>query len=201
MRVPKKFYVVWYGKTPGIYTDWPACEQQTKGVVGSRFRAFSDRQGAEAAFTQGYERFAQQKIYERFPVEKDSLCVDAACQGNPGPLEYRGVETVTGQVLFNPHFPLGTSNIGEFLALVHALAWLAEHQRPTTTIYSDSCTALQWVGNKTARTRLIKNADTAKLYEWIQRAEQWLHTHPITNPILKWPTSEWGQIPADFGRK
>ena len=35
----------------------------------------------------------------------------------------------------------------------------------------------------------------------IERAEKWLKTNTYTTPILKWETSEWGEIPADFGRK
>ena len=29
----------------------------------------------------------------------------------------------------------------------------------------------------------------------------WLRTHPFRVPILKWDTQNWGEIPADFGRK
>jgi ribonuclease HI len=34
-----------------------------------------------------------------------------------------------------------------------------------------------------------------------QNAESWLEGHPVTNPILKWDTRAWGEIPADFDRK
>jgi ribonuclease HI len=44
-------------------------------------------------------------------------------------------------------------------------------------------------------------ARNQKLKEMIQRAERWLHNNEIANPILKWETKAWGEIPADFGRK
>jgi ribonuclease HI len=39
------------------------------------------------------------------------------------------------------------------------------------------------------------------LFEYIERAEKWLETNRYNNPILKWETEVWGEIPADFGRK
>ena len=201
-KFEKKFYVVWEGRTPGIYTDWQTCEQQVKSFPGARFRSFSNYKIAEEAFTQNYTQFTQQKLYERFPtIEKNSICVDAACNGSPGRLEYRGVEMVSSEIIFHKQFPLGTNNIGEFLAIVHALAWLAERQRNTTTVYSDSKIAIKWVNDKKTRSRLIHNAETASLHALLIRAEHWLQSHTVTNPILKWLTKQWGQIPADFGRK
>jgi ribonuclease HI len=35
----------------------------------------------------------------------------------------------------------------------------------------------------------------------ISRAESWLEKNSYKNPILKWETESWGEIPADFGRK
>ena len=60
--------------------------------------------------------------------------VDAGCSGNPGPMEYRGVDMRTGKQIF--HFgPIqGTNNIGEFLAIVHALA-LMEQRASQTILY------------------------------------------------------------------
>lgn len=196
---PKKVYVVWAGKIPGIYTDWNTCDAQVKGFAGARFRSFPNYQIAEEAFAQGYTQFSQQKIYERFPeIEKDSICVDAACSENPGPFEYQGVEMLSNAVVFHKQFPFGTNNIGEFLAIVHALAWLTEQRRSITAIYSDSHTALRWVKDKTVRSRFAQHAEIAQL---LARAERWLQTHTIINPIVKWSTEHWGQIPADFGRK
>ena len=133
-------------------------------------------------------------------VTANAWAVDAACSGNPGPMEYRGIDLATGQVVF--HFgPLhGTNNIGEFLAIVHAVA-LMEQQGIKKTIYSDSYNAILWVSKRKCKTKLEHNAKTDYLFQLITRAEKWLATHKITVPIVKWETSKWGEVPADFGRK
>ena len=129
-----------------------------------------------------------------------TLCVDAACSGNPGAMEYRGVFLAEGREIFHFGPVHGTNNIGEFLAIVHALA-LLDKQGTKMPIYSDSATAISWVRRKQCRTQLARTPRTEKLYEMIARAEAWLKAHRVTNPILKWETDQWGEIPADFGRK
>ena len=133
-------------------------------------------------------------------VTADAWAVDAACSGNPGPMEYRGIDLVTGAVVFHYGPVHGTNNIGEFLAIVHALA-LMEQKGIRKTIYSDSHNAILWVSKKQCKTKLERTPQTEQLYQIIARAENWLRTHPITVPIFKWETKKWGEIPADFGRK
>jgi ribonuclease HI len=140
--------------------------------------------------------------YSAFPeIILDSIAVDAACSKNPGPVEYRGVDTKSGITLFKVG-PLadGTNNIGEFLAIVHALAMTAQ-QGVATPIYSDSRTALAWVRDRKCKTTLKSTPNNAKILELVKRAECWLQTHSYTNRLIKWKTEEWGEIPADFGRK
>ena len=134
-------------------------------------------------------------------VRADAWAVDAACSGNPGPMEYQGIDLQTGARIF--HFgPLhGTNNIGEFLAIVHALALMQKQGIQDKVLYSDSYNAILWVQKKQCKTKLERNAQTEYLYQLIGRAEQWLHTHTVHAPILKWDTKRWGEIPADFGRK
>ena len=140
--------------------------------------------------------------YSAFPeIILDSIAVDAACSKNPGPVEYRGVDTKTGITLFKVG-PLadGTNNIGEFLAIVHALAMTAQ-QGVATPIYSDSRTALAWVRDRKCKTTLQRTPNNARIFELMRRAESWLQTHSYANRLIKWKTEEWGEIPADFGRK
>lgn len=131
----------------------------------------------------------------------DALAVDAACSGNPGPMEYRGVFVRTGQEVFRVG-PLlgGTNNIGEFLAIVHGLA-LQEKQGTHYPLYSDSVNAQLWIRKGICKTTLEENETNTKIFELIRRAESWLRTHSFRVPIYKWETKEWGEIPADFGRK
>lgn len=134
-------------------------------------------------------------------VRASAWAVDAACSGNPGPMEYQAVDLATGAQVF--HFgPLhGTNNIGEFLAIVHALALMEKQGIRDKTIYSDSYNAILWVRNRKCKTKLERNEKTEPLYQIIARAEQWLRTHTVRTPIIKWETAKWGEIPADFGRK
>jgi len=210
--MPKnKVYVVWVGKNPGIYTNWNDCKKQVEGYDGAKYKGFPTRELAEAAFTDNHEKFlsrdlnAPKTIVCNHPLIgtpiPDSICVDAACSGNPGILEYRGVDTKTGAELFRQGpFPEGTVNIGEFLAVVHALAYLKQ-RNSDWPVYSDSRTALAWVRKKSANTKLVRSAKNDKLLDLMIRAENWLRTNTWPNRILKWETEYWGEIPADFGRK
>ena len=151
-------------------------------------------------------------VFETFSADKavalidnppitPSLAVDAACSGNPGTLEYRGVDTETKQQHFHQGpFPEGTNNIGEFLAIVHGLA-LLKRQNSDIPIYSDSKIAINWVKAKWCRTNLDQTENNTELFTLIDRAEQWLKNNTYPNKILKWDTPLWGEIPADFGRK
>ena len=134
-------------------------------------------------------------------VNANAWAVDAACSGNPGPMEYQCIDLATGQRIFHFGPTMGTNNIGEFLAIVHALALMEKQGITNKVIYSDSYNAILWVNKKKCKTTLEHNNKTTELHNIIARAEQWLRTHNVTTPIIKWETKEWGEIPADFGRK
>ena len=117
-------------------------------------------------------------------------------------MEYRGLYLPSRTTLFEMGpFPLGTNNIGEFLAIVHALALVEQRQLKGLVIYSDSQIALSWVKKKRCKTLLPRNEQSEPLFDLIHRAENWLNTHAYTTPIYKWDTVSWGEIPADYGRK
>jgi ribonuclease HI len=207
--MPKnKFYVVWVGREPGIYDNWADCEGQIKGVQGAKYKSFESRTLAETAYREGFQQTAAPKKTAAAHLKTvgkpllDSVCVDAACSGNPGAMEYRGVYTGDGTVLFSMGpYPLGTNNIGEFLAIVHALALLKKKSLPQMPIYTDSQTALGWIKKKKANTKLEASEKNRELFELLRRAETWLAENTYTNPLIKWETEHWGEIPADFGRK
>ncbi len=134
-------------------------------------------------------------------VEANAWAVDAACSGNPGPMEYQCIDLATGAQVFHYGPVHGTNNIGEFLAIVHALALMEQRGIKGKVIYSDSVNAALWVKKKHCKTTLERNSTTEQLYAVIARAERWLCTHVYDTPIIKWDTKAWGEIPADFGRK
>jgi len=196
----KKYYVVWQGKQTGIYPSWEDCKQQVHGYAGASYKSFTSKEEAEQAFYQG-ENQTKSRSNQSKDYIADSISVDAACSGNPGEMEYQGVYTKSGEQLF--HYgpvPKGTNNIGEFLAIVHALAYL-QKKDSSLPIYSDSATAIAWVRNKRANTKLVTDSETMELWNVIHRAEKWLHENQYSNKILKWETREWGESKADFGRK
>ena len=220
MAKKKKFYVVWLGHTPGVYTDWPTAKAQIDGYKGAKYKSFPDRRQAEAAYANGFQHYINASLSSSSAsnprprpgsrrgnapstntIIGRSISVDAACSGNPGRMEYQGVTTSGRRQLFHRAFDLGTNNIGEFLALVHALAFLKGQNMGELPIYSDSQIAIGWVRKGKCKTTLKRSDRTAELFTYVDRAEAWLAEHAVTNPIYKWNTKAWGEIPADFGRK
>jgi ribonuclease HI len=206
-RKKKKYYVVWAGHEPGIYDSWTECHKQVKNYPGAKYKSFTSQQEAEDAFSEGYS-FDKTKnpktiLSPNHPdIIQESWSVDAACSGNPGKMEYRGVFTKDGsQIFYAGPYKRGTNNLGEFLALVHACALLKKMGDTKRVIYSDSKIAINWLKLGRAKTKLVRDARTALLFEHLDRAEKWLESNTIENPILKWKTDVWGEIPADFGRK
>ncbi len=204
-----KFYTVWEGHKPGVYDNWTEAKRQVDGYPQAKYKSFGSRPEAEAALRGSYWQHVEKKTATSFPtgapadaIRVPSVCVDAACSGNPGDMEYRGVDTQTRAQLFHQGpYPEGTNNVGEFLAIVHALAMLAKEGKHQMPIYTDSRNAMLWIKAKKCRTKLEPTALNKPLFALIDRAEQWLALNSVTNPIIKWETKVWGEIPADFGRK
>lgn len=215
----QKYYVVWSGRQPGIYDNWNDCEEQIINFPNARFKGFSSAAEAANAFRKGdgspedlgtfllaaadhRENAPHSQAYMSNPdIDKDAWAVDASCQGNPGIMEYRGVEVSTGRVIFKMGpFRQGTNNIGEFLAIVHALAEMRK-RNDWHNIYSDSKTAMAWIRNRQIKTQLKPTKENEKLFELMGRALVWIRGNNWPVKIMKWQTDLWGEIPADFGRK
>ncbi|UQZ84122.1 Ribonuclease H [Paenibacillus konkukensis] len=217
----QKYYVVWEGKVPGIYKTWAECQTQTNGYPQARFKAYESEAEAKAALARGWKAsFAMAGVKSGSSAssgsgrkssagsgkaageaELDSLSVDVGSRGNPGIVEYKGVYTKTGEVVFqHPPIAKGTNNLGEFLAIVHALAYLKQKDS-SMTIYSDSVTAMSWVRKKEVATNLPRDASTEEIWTLVDRALEWLRSNTYTNKIVKWDTKAWGEIKADYGRK
>lgn len=222
----RKFYVVWEGRHPGIYDNWPDALQQVENWKGAKYKSYTSLEDATEAFRSGdgaMERnlasillfeAEQSEAGKQHPqavsaaswqtnpaVDRNAIAVDAACSGNPGDMEYRGVDLATGKEIFHVGpLPGGTNNIGEYLAIVHALALMGKKgiNRP---VYTDSRTGLSWIRRRKSNTKIKPGASNARVLELLRRADIWVATHSWPNAILKWDTDNWGEIPADFGRK
>ena len=211
----QKFYVVWAGRKPGIYNTWAECQEQTNQYVDAKYKSFSSKEEAEQAFHDGWQKHWGQKgaakpIQQKQEslvknktenIDMDSISVDVGCSGNPGIVEYKGVDTQTGELLFY-HGPIqkGTNNLGEFIAIIHGLAYLKE-KGSNKTVYSDSRTALSWLKKKEINSNLVRDSSTKEIWELADRALNWLRSNTYENKVLKWNTEAWGEIKADFGRK
>ena len=210
----KKYYVVWAGHDTGVFDNWEDAQQQINGFKGARYKAFDSQEAAVNAYRGDPSEYigvirnifthqAAPVNYDAFPeIRQDALAVDGACAKNPGPMEYRCVRVGTGEEVFHMG-PLadGTNNIGEYLALVHALALLDKQGDHSTPVYSDSRTAQSWLRRRGHKSTLAHTPANARIFELLARADAWVQSHAILNPVIKWNTDDWGEIPADFGRK
>lgn len=222
-----KYYTVWIGRHPGVYDTWDDCLEQVKNFPGAKYKSFSSAAAASEAYRmgsaeedsgdltrllngagearekkrRGKEKSAPPHYMDNPEVDLNAWAVDAACSKNPGPVEYRGVDLMSGKEIFRVG-PLqgGTNNLGEFLAIVHALA-LQEKMGIIRPIYSDSVSGMAWVRNRCIRTTLTETTENAPLFNLLRRGIHWLNTHSWKTPVMKWDTPRWGEIPADFGRK
>ena len=212
MSKKKKYYAVWKGHHTGVFEKWEDCKAQIKDFKGAIYKSFDSFDAAKKALKGDYKDYvgktktfqselSEEKLKKIGQPNFHSISVDAAVSGNPGKMEYQGVDTQSKKRIFHQGpFEEGTNNIGEFLAIVHALA-LLKKQNSDKIIYTDSKTAISWVKKKNCNTKLELNEKNKPLFELVTRAVAWLNQNTYTNVIVKWETKAWGEIPADFGRK
>lgn len=212
IKKKKKYYTVWKGHQTGVFESWDDCKAQITNFEGAQYKSFATFEAAKKAYKGNYKDYigTSKKFVSELSDEQlkkigspnyNSIAVDAAVSGNPGKMEYQGVDTKTKKRLFHQGpFEQGTNNIGEFLAIVHALAFLKK-QKSNRIIYTDSKTAISWVKKKTANTKLERTNKNKPLFDLVDRAVAWLKANNYSTTIVKWETKAWGEIPADFGRK
>jgi len=126
----------------------------------------------------------------------EGIMVDAAHSEKHQKTEYQGVCIETREKIFYKDLGYQTVNIGEFLALVHAIKWVIENNYKINAIYSDSQTAISWVKNKRTASKKKNNE--------IRKAEIFLQVFAdeVDNiQIQHWNNNTWGENPADFGNK
>ncbi|MDR3048051.1 MAG: ribonuclease H family protein [Bacteroidales bacterium] len=208
MQKQQKFYVVWQGRICGVFDNWQDCQKQVLDFQGSKYKSFTSKKEAESAFFEGYQKyykhhsttFNSQNNSNAKPI-LNSLSVDAACNMVTKEMEYQGVYTATKELIFRKGpFKGASNNIGEFLALVHGLA-LLQKQNKNIPIYTDSVTAMAWVRDKKHKSIVLPTAENEIIFDLLERAQLWLINNNYTTQIMKWDTPNWGEIPADFGRK
>lgn len=210
-----KYYVVWEGRAPGIYDSWEDCLDQVSEYPGAKYRSYTSLEAAteafrgnpaeQLAFARELKKHLELSVpdYTQIPeIRLDAVAVDGACAGNPGPMEYRCVRVIDGVEIFRcGPYAGGTNNIGEYLAIIHAASLLASRGLYNVPIYTDSRTALSWIRRGHSNTKITPDGSNAQVMSLLERADAWILKNRISNPLLKWDTERWGEIPADFGRK
>ena len=201
--MPKKYYTVWKGIVPGVYYNWEDCHKQIVNFKGALYKSFQTEKEAKNALKYSYSDFLKSKTQYILPKEviSKSISVDAASSGNPGVMEYQGVDTISKKKLFKKKGPLKEEQIISGVFGHSSWTCISQKNNSALPIYSDSLTAISWVKKKKCNTSLKKDNSTGELFMLIGRAETWLKNNSYNNKIIKWDTKKWGEIPADFGRK
>jgi len=209
-----QFYGVWAGRKPGVYDNWNDCKTQVDKFSGAKYSKLkaTNYNDALAEFNGG----AVSPQVNSSPVTSNiksstnsnkpvgiALTVDGAANGIC--CEYQAVWYPSGELAFaSKQLAGGTNNIAEFLGLVSAIKYLNDNNQPLK-VYTDSVTAMAWVRNKVANTTARNTGKaTEELDSMIAGAEKYLRDNEQLLKkveILKWETKEWGEIPADYGRK
>jgi ribonuclease HI len=205
------FYGVWAGRNPGVYDNWNDCKAQVDKFSGAKFSKLKATTKADALVefnaantglgSIGSASSAPAKNGGK-PIE-NVLTVDGASNGLV--CEYQAVWYPSKEFAFaSPVLQGGTNNIAEFLGLVSAIKYLQEKKLPLR-VYTDSVTAMAWVRNKVANTTARNTGKaTEELDGMLADAEKYLrdNEHLLNKlEVLKWETKDWGEIPADYGRK
>src|ERR1035437_1509339 len=106
-----KFYVVWNGRVPGIYYNWPSASKQVHRFPNGHYKSFITYEEAKSAFANrkpfkggSYSHAKMKPVYKR-PAEpsvyyENSICVDGAWSPSTLDIEYRAVLLPTKQELF-----------------------------------------------------------------------------------------------------
>lgn len=158
----KKFYVVWQGREPGIYTDWPSAQKQVIKFAGAKYKSFTSKAEAEAAYSGGSATSkgagkgagkapSKAKNLSAPPVKTDVVIYcDGGCDPNPGKAG-SGVAVYHNDALvqlwYGIYNPNGTNNSAELNALLFSLQ-LAQHaikQGLSAQIMCDSMYSIQCI--------------------------------------------------------
>jgi ribonuclease HI len=208
-----RYYVVWEGKVTGVFTDWVKCQSSIQGYKEPKYKSYKSLEEANKAFAEGYEAhwgkgdrglafYTSEELKQIGAPKVPSICVNSSCDMLTKVMTYQGLDTRTGEVLFRqgPFFDCD-QHIGEFLALVHGLAYLYK-QGSTIPVYTRSRHAMLWVQKeKQYGGRLALTANNENVHELVKRGIKWLAEKTYDNEILLWNKRAWnhpGKLTVDL---
>lgn len=196
----KKYYVVWRGRETGIFTSWDACLRSVNDFQGALFRGYSTWEEAHDAHLNGYWReVAKNKaVTPTTEVIRHSFATDAVHNAD-GTFSYFITDIEQSRTIYrSPSFHDSNLNVCRFLAIVHALAILTKTS-DTRPVYSPSATAISWVSRRECRTSLCRTLGNTVTFDLIIRAGRFLADNLMSNPILRWESESWGEVPNISG--
>jgi len=88
----KKFYVVWQGVVPGIYTDWNSCKKQVDKFPGARYKSFPSLVEAEMAFNGSTSAQDKKTLTSKTSVTKKRSAQNSAGTKATGVKTYTALE-------------------------------------------------------------------------------------------------------------
>ncbi|MDX1353125.1 MAG: ribonuclease H family protein [Thiomicrorhabdus sp.] len=164
----KKYYVVWAGRKPGIYTDWNSCKAQVDKFAGAKYKSFPTQAEAEQAFGGQplQSKSKPQNAIKKAPAAKGiktysaadveaivadvKIFTDGGCDPNPGQsgsgmAVYRNNQIA--ELWYGLYNPMGTNNTAELNAFYQALimAQTESALQHSVVIFCDSKYAIQCV--------------------------------------------------------
>lgn len=126
----------------------------------------------------------------------EGIAVDAAHSEKNGITEVQAVDLATGQQIFYCNLGKQTVNIGEFLGVVEAAIYIIQNDFKPAVIYTDSMTAISWWKYKSTAS-IKKSALLGKAEIFLKVFSAYVDSIEVRH----WNNKEWGETPADFGKK
>jgi ribonuclease HI len=164
-ELAKKYYVVWNGRKTGVFNDWASCKKQVDQFSDAKFKSFSSKELAIAAFddnlsvkntkvTKAKKNNAQRKPLTSSTIFKMPFDVkifsDGASEPNPGEAG-SGVAVYENntvvQLWYGGYEAFGTNNLAELKALYYSfhVAEMELKKGKSVAIYSDSTYSIQCI--------------------------------------------------------
>lgn len=191
-----KYYVVWRGRETGIFDSWEACRASIDGFQGAQYKGYPTWEEAHEGHINGYwnETIIRKIDAADTEVIKRSFITDVQCDAE-GTMTYSILDNETLTYIYqSPKYLDANNNVGQFIAIVHALAHLARTS-DTRPIYTTSDTAIAWTKKRECNTRLCRTLNNTNLFDLLIRANSWIANNSFANQILKWNTASWGNPP------
>lgn len=130
----------------------------------------------------------------------DASVVKINSKNSAGLAEIRGVDISSGKIVFNKSISWRTTNnIAEYLAIYVGFLYV-DSLGKDMVIYSDSTNAISWIRNGKCKTG-FHSTDPKQQQNIIKAESRTTSDWKNVKSVRFWNNKEWGENPADFGRK